>query len=109
MSVIQVLQIGMGPLGLKMARFIKQRSNMKTIAALDLNPVLVGQSLQQLDNQLSYDVIVNDSLDELMLNTRPDVAILTTVSDMNRITPKIEALVSHGIPVISTCEELSFP
>ncbi|MEL7221451.1 MAG: dihydrodipicolinate reductase, partial [Bacteroidota bacterium] len=109
MSVIQVLQIGMGPLGIKMATYISERNNMKTVAAVDLNPALTGRRLEELAPQLSSDVIIRASIEPALLNTQPDVAILTTVSDMERITPQLEAIVSHGIPVVSTCEELSFP
>lgn len=110
MSTIQVLQIGMGPLGLKIANYINQRSNVvNTVAAIDLNPALVGKSLKEFDQSLPADVVVESDINQVLTRFRPDVALLTTVSDMDRISPQIEAIVAHGIPVVSTCEELSFP
>ena len=45
----------------------------------------------------------------MVKNAKPQAAVVTTVSDMERITPQVEAIVAHGIPVVSTCEELSYP
>lgn len=49
------------------------------------------------------------SLDRLPPGGRPEVALLTTVSDMKRITPQIERIVARRLAVVSTCEELSYP
>ena len=109
MKTIKVLQVGMGPLGIKMAEYIAQRSGITSVAALDKNPDLIGKNLSQLSEALSTDVVISDDLSAIVKATQPDVALLTTVSDMVRITPQIEALMAEGIPVVSTCEELSFP
>ena len=42
------------------------------------------------------------------LSKKPNVAIITTVSSLKR-TPQIEDVAKFGMPVISTCEELSYP
>ena len=109
--MIQIIQIGMGPLGIKMAQYIAARKGFETIAAVDLNPQIAGKSLRAFSTELSDEVRIEQDLDRALANASaiPQVALLTTVSDMARITPQIEAIVSAGIPVVSTCEELSFP
>ena len=109
--MIQIIQIGMGPLGIKMAQYIAARKGFETIAAVDLNPQIAGKSLRDLSTELSDEVRIEQDLDRALANASaiPQVALLTTVSDMARITPQIEAIVAAGIPVVSTCEELSFP
>ncbi len=107
--MINILQVGMGPLGVKIASFIAQRPGMRTVAAVDKNPALVGKDVGELIGQSPSGVKICASVDEALKNTWPQVAILTTVSDMGRVTGQILGIVSHGIPVISTCEELSFP
>jgi len=38
-----------------------------------------------------------------------DLAVVTTVSELERIAPMLKEIVSKGIDVVSTCEELSYP
>ena len=105
---IKVLQIGLGPLGIKMAEYIEQRSNTTTVAAIDVNPAIVGKQLSDLSPTLSSSVVIGRDIPAEVQNSQADIALLTTVSDMERITPQIEALVEAGLPVVTTCEELSF-
>ena len=109
MQEIKVCQIGMGPLGIKIAEFIESRSSIKTIAAVDKNPALIGKKLNEIGDNLSSNVEIMESIAKVLQNDKPDAVILTTVSDMERIVPQIKEIIAHGIPVVSTCEELSYP
>lgn len=108
MSDIKVLQIGMGPLGIKIAEFIKQRSSIRTVGAVDKNPQLINKSLKDLSDSLDSNIKISNSISETLGTEKPDVAILTTVSNLEKIAVQIEEIVSYGIPVVSTCEELSY-
>ncbi|MBI1226143.1 MAG: dihydrodipicolinate reductase [Bacteroidetes bacterium] len=109
MKNIQILQIGIGPLGVKIAQFIDSRAGLKTMGAVDKSPALVGRDLWELCAGGKSGIKIQSSIAEAIKNKKPDVAVLTTVSDMKRIVPQIEEVLAHGIPVVSTCEELSFP
>jgi 2,4-diaminopentanoate dehydrogenase len=109
MKNINILQIGLGPLGIKTANFIAKRKGLKTIAAIDKNPALAGKDLGELCGGEASGITIVGNIAEAIKHQKPDVAVLTTVSDMKRITPQIEEIVAHGIPVVTTCEELSFP
>lgn len=109
MEEIKVIQVGLGPLGVKVSQFIAERSGISIVAAVDKNPGLVGKRLSDLHDALSSDIKIAQNIKDALSEVKADVAVLTTVSDMERITPQIEELVSFGIPVVSTCEELSFP
>ncbi|MDX1628559.1 MAG: hypothetical protein R3345_07655, partial [Fulvivirga sp.] len=109
MKEIKVIQIGMGPLGLKIADFIAKRNGIQTVAAIDKNPELTGQSLHSLIDDFPHKIMIENELKEAVDRTQPDVAIITTVSDMQRISAQIEEVVELGLPVVSTCEELSYP
>ena len=106
---MNILQIGLGPLGLKIANFIAERPGLTTSAAVDKNPNLIGKDLGELAGGKPSGVAVTGSVSAAVVKNKPDVAVLTTVSDMVSITPQIEEILAHGIPVVSTCEELSFP
>lgn len=109
MKDITVVQIGLGPLGIKIANFIKERNGLRTIAAVDKNPEMIGKDLGELTGGLASGIIIQGDLGDAIENEKPDIAILTTVSDMQRVTPQIEEIVAYGIPVVSTCEELAHP
>lgn len=108
--MIKVVQIGMGPLGQKIAKFISERSgSLKIVGAIDKDPEKKGKDLGTLCSIPVHGIRISGSLKDAMEREKADVALLTTVSDMQRITPQIEEIVSLGLPVVSTCEELSFP
>lgn len=109
MQMIKVIQVGMGPLGVKIAQMIAERSNVKTIAAIDKKADLLGADLGKLCQTSASGVLIENDFSAAVKKERPDIAILSTVSDMQRIAPQIEEIVRHGIPVVSTCEELSYP
>jgi len=92
--VIRIAQIGIGPLGREMTRSIHARPNMEVVAAVDTDTRLQGQDLGKLC-----------SLGHLGIS----VASSTTVSDLLRITPQIEEILEAGLPVVTTCEELTYP
>lgn len=107
--MIKVLQIGLGPLGQKVGKFIAERKGISTIAAVDTNPDLQGKDFGSLCGLPTDGVLIKASVEEAIADTAPDVAVLTTVSDLARISSQIEGIAKHGIPVVSTCEELSYP
>jgi hypothetical protein len=109
--MIHVLQIGFGPLGIQIGKYIAQKSTVKTIVGVDVNANLIGKPLSELDHNLSNDVLIFASVKEAVdyLEIKPDIAIITTVSSLEKLIPQIEEVAAFGIPVISTCEELSYP
>lgn len=109
MQKIKAIQIGMGPLGIKIAKMIAERKNVETIAAVDINPNLKGKDLGELCGGNANEILISNDLKQAVAEAKPDVAVLTTVSDVARITPQLEAILSLGIPIVSTCEELSHP
>lgn len=106
-----ILQIGFGPLGIQIGKYITQKSTVKTVAGVDINPLYEGKKLSFLDDELSNNTKIFSTVDKAIasLETKPDVAIITTVSSLEKLIPQVEEVAKHGIPVISTCEELSYP
>ena len=106
-----ILQIGFGPLGIQTAKYIAEKSEVKTIAVVDINPNLIGKSIHSVDAMLSDDILIYSSVEEAInkLPIQPDVAIITTVSSLEKLIPQIKEVAQFNIPVISTCEELAYP
>lgn len=111
MAPIRVVQVGMGPLGRKTTRYIMERSKkVKVVGAVDTDPELVGKSLAEvcgLEKRIPIRIVA--SLADLPEKANPQVALLTTVSDLPSIAKQIEEYAAAGLHVVSTCEELSFP
>lgn len=109
MQAIRIVQIGMGPLGVKIAKMIAERKGIKTVAAVDINPALQAKDLGELCGSTANDVRIESDLAAAVKRTQPDIAVLTTVSDVQRIAKQVKAIVELGLPIVSTCEELSHP
>jgi 4-hydroxy-tetrahydrodipicolinate reductase len=109
--MIDVIQIGLGPLGIQTAKYIQDKAEVQTVAAVDINANLKGISLKQLNSELSKEVLIQNSVKNAIaaLKENPNVAIITTVSNLEKLIPQIEEVAKLQIPVISTCEELSYP
>jgi hypothetical protein len=109
MNKMKVVQIGLGPLGQKITQFVAQRENIEVVGAIDVSPEIIDRDLGELCGLDNMGIKIQSSLGDCLGGLKPDAVILTTVSTMEKITPQIEEIVSHGIPVVSTCEELSYP
>lgn len=106
-----ILQIGFGPLGIQTAKYIAQKDTVQTVGVVDINPDLTDRSLNDISPELSKSVFVFRSVKAALenLSEKPDVAIITTVSSLEKLIPQVAEIAHFGIPVISTCEELSYP
>ncbi|MDF1859460.1 MAG: hypothetical protein P1U87_04560 [Verrucomicrobiales bacterium] len=106
---MKVIQIGLGPLGRKIARYISERSGIEMAGAADINPEFIGQDVGEICGTGPLGVTVKSTIMEAIESCDADCAILTTVSSLQIITPQILEVVGHGLPVVSTSEELLHP
>src|SRR5262245_14400396 len=104
--MLRVLQVGLGPLGIKIASDLHRRRLGQVVACIDPSPALVGQSLSKLVPGAA-DLTIVASLAEVA--TPVDIAIVTTVSDLRDCAPTLIALAERKISAVSTCEELAWP
>ena len=109
MDCIEVIQIGMGPLGRNTTKFIAERQTVKVVGAVDLDPAIQGRDLGAFCGLSPMGITIQPSLEACLEKAKAQAVLLTTVSSMARVTPQIEAIVQHGLPVVSTCEELIWP
>ena len=104
LAVLRVLQVGLGPLGVKIAHDLHRRKLGAIVAAVD--PAHVGRSVSELVAG-APDVRIVGALEEVA--TPVDIAIVATVSDLRACAPTLVALAERGISSVSTCEELAWP
>ncbi len=102
---LRFVQVGLGPLGLRIAGDVHRRGLGRVIAGVD--PALAGRALDELVPGAPAGVTVVASVEELV--GRIDVAVVATVSDLAACAPTLRALLARRISVVSTCEELAWP
>jgi len=108
--VINIIQVGLGPLGQKAARYALERGTIRIVGAVDPAPGKAGQNLGTLCGlKKQTGVVVRSNLDAAIKGVRASVAVLTTVSSLKRLEPQVVELARAGLHIVSTCEELSFP
>ena len=107
---VRAVQYGCGPIGCSVARFALQRSDIVIVGAIDIDPNLIGRDLGDvvgLDKKVG--VNISADADAVLLQTKPDIVLLTTSSSLKVIYPQLKKCVTAGVNVVSTCEELSYP
>jgi hypothetical protein len=106
---MNVMQVGLGPIGIAVSRLLIQKPDWRITIAIDTDPAKQGRDLGEvagLPQQL--DIRVSDQLPELHKHDI-DVAFLTTVSTFPEVLPTLETLIQAGIDVVASTEELFFP
>ncbi len=101
---------GVGVIGSAAAKFIleEKRQRMELVGAFDIDPAKIGKDVGKvvgLDHPAG--VKVTNDLGAALKDA--DVAIHTTSSYLKSAYPQLESILSHGVDVVSSCEELSYP
>ncbi len=107
--MINVVQVGLGPLGQKVVRYALERGTIRIVGAVDPAPDKAGRDLGDLCGLKRLGLTVRPTLAQAVRGRKPAVALLTTVSSVRRLEPQVRELAAAGLHVVSTCEELSFP
>lgn len=106
MPATRFVQLGLGPLGQKLLQFALERKGLKLVAAVDPDPAKVGKDVGELLGlKRKIGVKVRASLGK----PRADVALVATVSSLEKLESQVAQCAAAGLHVVSTCEELSYP
>jgi len=112
-TIARVALVGLGPIGVEVARAVLGRTGVEILGAADPAPDKAGRPLGDLVGGASA-VPVAPSASALYSRTaaargKRDVVLLCTGSRLESVAPQIEEAVEAGFHVVSTCEELSYP
>jgi len=111
MRKLNVVSFGVGVIGSLTAKFIleQKQKQLNLVGAYDIDPKKVGRDLGVvLGLGRTTGLKVSDDLDRL-LTGGVDVAVHTTSSYLRGAYPQLESIVTRGVDVVSSCEELSYP
>ncbi|MEX0609828.1 MAG: hypothetical protein WD016_08290 [Balneolaceae bacterium] len=107
--MIKVVQFGLGPIGQQLTRFLSERSGVKIVAAIDPDPNKAGKDIGELCGLGKLGVNISPSLSSAIKIGDADVAVISTVSSLEKIESQIRDAADYNLHVVSTCEEMSYP
>jgi 4-hydroxy-tetrahydrodipicolinate reductase len=99
-----------GAVGGLIAKFLLEKEGVEIVGAIDIANDKVGRDLGEvlsIDKKLGIEI--SSDPDALLSKVEADIAVHTTSSFLKDTFPQIASLIKHGIKVVSTCEELTFP
>jgi len=107
----RVVLFGLGAIGLGTGKLVLERENLSLIGAVDIDESKSGKDLYELmELEGKSGVIVRKTLDEIIANKgKPDIVLQTTGSYLKMIYPQLAGIVSAGVNVVSSAEELLYP
>ena len=97
-----VLQIGLGPLGRRIAADVQARSIGRVVAAVDPAPDLVGRELSEVVEGAEPGVRIQAAVEELADFERIRCVLVTTRSDLELCMETFRSLLTRGAAVSYT-------
>ncbi len=107
--MIDIVCLGIGPVGQKMVRYAVERGCFNITGAVDPDPEKAGHDLGRLCGIEPLGITVRANLAEAIAGASAQVAVVATVSSLAALEPQIVELAHAGLNIVSTCEELFFP
>ena len=110
MKKLRLVLYGVGAIGSRIAEFLLEKEGIEIVGAIDVAKEKVGKDLGDVLNlSRQLGVKVSDDPNALLSKVKADVVIHATTSFMKQAYPQIAKVIEHGVNVVSTCEELSYP
>ena len=109
MEPLKVVQVGLGPVGIAIARLVAGRPGLRLVGGVDPAPGLAGRGLAEILGIEVKGAPVTSALEQALEHLRPDIVLHATGSFLDDVAGQLRAPLARGISVVSTCEELAYP
>jgi 4-hydroxy-tetrahydrodipicolinate reductase len=106
---VPVIVMGLGFIGQEIARAALQSEELELIGAVDKSPSLAGKKLTDVLGVPAGTFKVSPTISQAVGRRQGVVLLHATGSKLPQVTEQVLEALSHGMHVVSTCEELSFP
>ncbi len=106
---MKFIQFGIGPLGQNLVRRAAQREGLELVGVVDPDPDKFGRPVTDLVPEAQGHTPIVAGLTELGTEHHARVAVISTVSSLERLLPQVQTAAQAGLHIVSTCEELSYP
>jgi len=107
--MLNVVQLGLGPIGQQLTRYLFDRPGIQIVGAVDPDPEKSGKDLGMHADIKKIGVKISPDLQSVQDIEEADVAVISTLSSLQKVEPQIIETADYGLDVVSTCEELSYP
>ncbi len=111
-NLVKVAIWGFGAMGSGMAKMILKKKGFDIVGVADKYDGFVGKSIfniLKISNPQTHDVVIEDNIERILVEEKPDVVLLATDSFTRKAFDKIKFIVERKCNVISTAEEMAFP
>src|SRR5688572_6200909 len=107
---IRVMHIGLGPIGAAVARQVASRKGFQIVAAVDIDPHIVGKDVGDvIEMGRRLRIKVTSDIGKTIRAAKPDVAVLCTSSSLKDVLPQFEEVLKRRVPIVTTTEEAAYP
>jgi len=110
MENVRIVLYGVGAMGARIAKFLLKKKGVEIVGAIDIDKGKVGKDIGEIlgtDQQLG--IKVSNNPEDVLSKANADIVVHSTTSFLKQTYPQIVAVIKHGVNVVSTCEELSYP
>jgi len=107
--MINIVQLGLGPIGQQLTRYLTERGGISIVGAVDPDPQKVGADIGEHAGIEPLEVTISPDLSSVAAIEKADVAVISTLSSLEKVEPQIKEAADYKLDVVSTCEELSHP
>ena len=107
---IKVVQYGAGKMSVYTMRYVYEKG-AEIVGAIDVNPEVIGKDIGEImgTENKGVKVVALEQAEQLLKDTKPDIAIVTTMSLLSDVEDALMLCAKLGINAITTCEEAFFP
>ena len=107
---IRVVQYGTGKMSVYTMRYVYEKG-AEIVGAIDVNPDVIGKDIGEVigcENK-GIKVVGLEDAENMLKETKPDIAIVTTMSLISDVEDALMLCAKLGINAITTCEEAFYP
>ena len=107
---VKVVQYGVGKMSVYTMRYVYEKGG-EIVGAVDVNPNVVGKDIGEIMGTDQKGIVVTDAKNakEMLMQTKPDICIVTTMSLIQDLEEALLLCAELGINAITTCEEAFYP
>jgi len=110
MENVRIILYGVGAMGTRIAKFLLKKKGVEIVGAIDVAKEKAGKDLGEiLGIGKLLGIKVSNNPDDVLSRANADVVVHSTTSFLKQTYSQIAAAIKHGVNVVSTCEELSYP
>lgn len=107
----RVVLYGLGDIGIGTGKLVLERENLELVGAVDVDETKAGRDLHELMKMTGKSgIIVRKTLAEVLSEKDGvDLVLHTAGSYLKKIYPQLEGIISKGLNIVSSSEELLYP